>query len=225
MARSVRPLSLPCAVVVLLFSGCGPGPQISDVDLTRHDVTLRANDPTLTLEAHDLSASASGHSTSGVVVGSSGQGVTLSLTGDATSSTVTDSSGFFEFDGLADGTYQVTPEKAGYRFQPPSVAFTVRGSDLEEQNFIAFPQALAHGIAGMISRGPGLTVTVGLVGASLTTEAESTATGEFDFAGLPDGVYRLTPVLHGYSFTPPYLDVSVAGADVTGVEFMAHVAP
>jgi hypothetical protein len=225
MPRSVRSSSPLRFLAVVVLAACGPGPELGAIDLTRHDVTLSATAPTLTREAHEIGESANGHSTSGVVAGSSGPGVTLSLTGDASSSTVTDSTGFFRFDGLADGTYQVTPQKAGYRFQPPSVAFTVKGSDLEEQNFLAFPESIAHGVSGVISRAPGLTITVGLAGASLTTEAESTGAGEFEFQGLPDGVYRLTPALHGYSFTPPDLVVNVAGADVSGVEFMAHVEP
>ncbi|MFT3835640.1 MAG: DUF2012 domain-containing protein [Myxococcaceae bacterium] len=190
------------------------------MDLARHDVTLSPNDARLSREAHEIDEAAAGHSSSGVVAGSSGQGVTLSLSGTSTQETVTAADGSFRFDGLADGTYQVTPVKTGYRFQPASVSFTVRGKNVEEQNFLSFPMAIAHGISGVITHAPGFTISVGLIGYSLTTETQANQDGAFAFDGLPDGIYRLTPVLDGYTFTPDHLDITVAGADVSGVEFM-----
>lgn len=220
MPHSVRSLSPLCPLAVLVFAACGPAPAITDIDLARHDVTLSPNDARLSREAHEIDDAAAGHSSSGVVAGASGPGVTLSLTGSATQSTVTESDGFFHFDGLPDGTYQVTPQKTGYRFQPANVSFTVNGANVEEQNFLAFPMAIAHGISGLISHGPPFSIAVGLVGYSLTTEVQTNQEGEFAFAGLPDGVYRLTPVLDGYTFTPDHLDITVSGADVSGVEFI-----
>ncbi len=218
MPRSVRLQSLLFPAAVLVFAGCGPGPEMSGIDLTRHPVTL-SEDPRLTRAVDDNGGTAAGHSTSGKVLGSSGPGVTLSLTGNAQSSTVTDSAGHFQFDGLADGTYQVTPDKDGFRFMPASVVVTVNGSNVEEQNFVAFPVAIAHGISGTILHAPGLTITVGLVGPSLTTQVDASDSGTFDFEGLPDAAYRITPLLDGYTFTPDHLDVGVNGADVTGLEF------
>ncbi|RMF59287.1 MAG: T9SS C-terminal target domain-containing protein, partial [Bacteroidetes bacterium] len=44
-------------------------------------------------------------------------------------------SGNYAFTGLADGTYTITPSRAGYVFEPPSREVTVSGGDVTGQDF------------------------------------------------------------------------------------------
>lgn len=74
------------------------------------------------------------YSISGQLTGSSASDVTLTLSGDGTAETLTDESGNYTFDGLAAGSYTVTPTKANTAFNPTSSLVTVADSD-EETNF------------------------------------------------------------------------------------------
>jgi hypothetical protein len=47
--------------------------------------------------------------------------------------------------------------------------------------------------------------------------------GSYSFSSLIDGAYTVTPNLSGYSFTPPSTTVTISGANVTGVDFVASV--
>lgn len=78
------------------------------------------------------------HTISGTVSGAVAGGVTIRLT-DAdndTENTTTAAGGTYEFDGLADGTYTVTPVLAGYTFSPASRQIVIDGADMTA-NFIA----------------------------------------------------------------------------------------
>jgi predicted outer membrane repeat protein len=50
--------------------------------------------------------------------------------------------------------------------------------------------------------------------------ATTDSVGNFRFSQLPNGMYTLTPMLSGYSFTPPAKTITVAGATVTGQDFI-----
>src|SRR6202022_4045305 len=74
----------------------------------------------------NFAASAPTWSISGTITGTTG--VTVALSGAATASTTTDSSGNYSFSGLQNGSYTVTPTKAGFIFSPPNAAVTVNGA-------------------------------------------------------------------------------------------------
>jgi hypothetical protein len=63
------------------------------------------------------------------------QGVTINLTGAATANTTTDASGNYNFSGLANGSYTVTPSLTGYSFSPLSRPVTISGVDSPANNF------------------------------------------------------------------------------------------
>jgi len=72
------------------------------------------------------------HAISGTVSGAVAGGVTITLT-DAdndTDTTTTATGGTYAFDGLADGTYTVTPELTGYTFTPASQQVVIDGADM-----------------------------------------------------------------------------------------------
>ncbi len=76
-------------------------------------------------------------------------------------------------------------------------------------------------MSGMINpTAAGNGATVALSGAAnAATTADSS--GNYTFAGLPNGSYMVTPNHTGYSFTPGNQSATVNGADVTGVNFTA----
>jgi len=55
-----------------------------------------------------------------ITPGSGGSGATIKLSGAASASTTVNGSGAFTFSGLANGTYTLTPSRAGYTFSPTS---------------------------------------------------------------------------------------------------------
>jgi hypothetical protein len=62
-------------------------------------------------------------------------GVTVTLGGDSSSVTSTDRKGNYTFQGLASGTYTVTPDSTGYTFSPVSRMVTVSSTNVMNQNF------------------------------------------------------------------------------------------
>lgn len=77
------------------------------------------------------------HRISGTVSGAVTAGVTITLSGTPTRTTTSDAAGAWFFAGLADGSYTVTPGKAGYSFSPASRSVTVSGADVTAQDFTA----------------------------------------------------------------------------------------
>ncbi|OGS26047.1 MAG: hypothetical protein A2297_07580 [Elusimicrobia bacterium RIFOXYB2_FULL_48_7] len=68
-------------------------------------------------------------------------GIEMNLTGDVQKSTVTTTSGFYQFLNLAgNGNYLVTPESDDYSFVPVNANYSVIDTNKENQNFIAIPK-------------------------------------------------------------------------------------
>lgn len=74
---------------------------------------------------------------SGAVSGATLEGVTINLTGNASASATTDASGNFSFEGGENGTFTLTPVKAGYTFNPVSSVVVVSGASVTNINFVA----------------------------------------------------------------------------------------
>ncbi|EHO40279.1 Propeptide peptidase M4 and M36 [Caldithrix abyssi DSM 13497] len=67
-------------------------------------------------------------------------GVTVYLSGSATDSTVTNSTGYYAFTGLSDGTYTVKPYADGYTSSPDSVSnISVNQDTVSNVNFTLTP--------------------------------------------------------------------------------------
>lgn len=152
--------------------------------------------------------------------GSGLDGVTVTLTGDASDSVVTAGGGLYEFTGLNPGSYTVTPTKAGYTFDPTSAAVTIVGTDK-----IATTMAAVWNIAGTILDGasPIAGVTVTLTGdASDSTTTDGS--GNYEFTGLSNGNYTVTPTKASYVFSPTSSAEVVTGADVSGADFAGYTS-
>ncbi len=139
------------------------------------------------------------------------------MSGNSSGTTTADSSGNFSFTGLANGTYTVTPSKAGIVFTPASQTVTVSNASVSGVNFTSFS------ISGTVSpSGSGTTLALsGTASGTATTDAS----GSFSFAGLANGTYTLTPSKVGYTFTPATQTVTISGASVAGVGFTATAIP
>jgi uncharacterized protein DUF1566/carboxypeptidase family protein/SdrD B-like protein len=69
------------------------------------------------------------YSISGTVSGVVASGVTLNLAGAATTSVAAEAPGYYSFNGLAAGSYVVTPSVSGYTFDPTSKYVTITVAD------------------------------------------------------------------------------------------------
>jgi parallel beta-helix repeat protein len=101
---------------------------------------ITSNDPdTATIGIPLMGGIIAGHIISGRVTsnGTGLSGVSMSLSGSAVSSTSTDSDGNYTFTGLQNGSYTITPSKAGYTINPASLTVTLDGANMTSQNFIA----------------------------------------------------------------------------------------
>lgn len=162
-------------------------------------------------------------SLSGTVSGAVAQNVLITLSGDNTGSALTDSSGNFNFSGLAAGSYTMTPSLAGDIFSPVSTAVTMpSGANLSANNFTASANAAATSrLSGTVSGAVAQDVTITLSGAN-TGSVVTDANGNYSFTGLLAGNYLVTPSLAGHIFSPLNNAVTTnSGVDVTVGNFTA----
>ena len=154
-------------------------------------------------------------------------GVTMTLTGASSATITTDPYNFFEFSGLANGNYTITPSKTGFTFSPTSSTQTVSDEDLTGVTFTATPvQAGTHSISGNV-----VADNNGLIGITMTLSGASSATtttdnvGNYTFTGLDNGSYTITPSKTGFTFSPADNTQTLTGQDITGVNFIATATP
>ena len=65
--------------------------------------------------------------------------VTMALAGDFSDTVYTNGSGYYEFDGLLEGNYTVTPTKLTWRFEPDHRSYTPLNSNQIDQNYTGIP--------------------------------------------------------------------------------------
>ena len=150
----------------------------------------------------------------------SGSTVTLSLSGATVATATADATGTYTFNGLANGSYTVTPTKSGYTFSPTSAAANVSNANVTVAAFTitAIPTYSITGTITPAASGTGSTVTLSLSGATVAT-ATADATGTYTFNGLANGSYTVTPTKSGYTFSPTNAAANVSNANVTMAAF------
>jgi hypothetical protein len=74
----------------------------------------------------------------------SGSPATLTLSGTAGATTSTDSTGKYQFSGLANGSYVVAPSRSGYVFSPSTASVSVSGANVSGVNFTATTAPVSH---------------------------------------------------------------------------------
>ena len=159
------------------------------------------------------------YSISGTVAlgGSPLQGVTVTLSGTSSATTTTYGDGSYTFGGLANGSYTVTPSKAGYTFNPASIAVKFTGTNSTGNNFTATASPI-YSIGGTVTGSSisGVLLTLGGTSSATTT---TDANGNYTFAGITNGSYTVTPSMAGYIFNPVSTAVKISGANSTGNNF------
>ena len=129
--------------------------------------------------------------------------------GSNQSFTITPEIGYYIVDVLVDGSS--VGAMANYAFNNVTANHTISATF-----------ALTHTISGKVTlAGSGLGgVTVNLTGA-VTVTTTTNETGDYSFTGLANGNYTVTPSSANDTFTPPYRNISVSGADINGQNFTA----
>jgi len=153
----------------------------------------------------------------------SGATVTLSQSGTTIATVTADSSGNYSFSNVANGTYTVTPSKAGFTFSPPSQQVTVNGANVTVPAFTATPVAVTWSISGAITptaSGSGATMRLTQSGTTIAT-VTADSSSNYSFANVANGTYTVTPSKAGFTFSPANQLVTVNGANVTVPAFTA----
>lgn len=95
-----------------------------------------------------ITASGCPCSIGGNISGSGGNTATVTLSGTASATVTADTSGNYIFNGLANGTYTVTPSKSGFIFNPTSQGITIAGASKTGVNFGSTAQlAIAQAVS------------------------------------------------------------------------------
>ena len=152
-------------------------------------------------------------------------GVSVALSGAASTTTTTDASGNYQFTGLANGAYTITPTLAGETFSPTSLSVTVSGASLSAENFTA--AAVTYTLTGLVQTSNGGAVsgvTLQLSGAASATQTSNTS-GQYSFANLAAGSYTVTPTLAGYTFAPTSAQVTISNTNLSATTFVATATP
>jgi hypothetical protein len=145
----------------------------------------------------------------------SGTTATVSLSGATNTTVTTDSSGNYNFAGVLNGNYTVTPSGPALIFQPPNKTVTVSGASVSGVNFAA-TAVQTYTVSGTISNLSGVTVTA--TGSSSPFTTTTGPSGAYSFS-LPSDTYKITPSMPGYIFSPASQTITVVNAPVSGVNF------
>jgi len=151
-------------------------------------------------------------SVTGTVGGLGGPGSTVTLSGNSAATTTADPSGNFEFDGLANGSYVVTPSANGYLYTPATQNATINNA--HALGLVFNSNAGSFTISGTISGPGGTGALVNLTGAATATTFAD-PTGAFSFPGVTDGSYTVSASSSGYLMTPASQSVTVLSGNAT----------
>lgn len=141
-------------------------------------------------------------------------------------SVVTNSQGNYIFPDVEPGNYRVTPDNPSYTFSPTFREFTVDDEPVTLGDFQATINT--YTVSGRVSdNGTGManvTVTLTLNAEPGTTRQTTTnGNGNYSFANVEPGTYRVTPTLEDYLMVPDYRDIVVSGGNVSNVDFEANI--
>ena len=152
------------------------------------------------------------------------QGVTMRLTSSSGIKTTTSAGdGTYSFAGLANGSYTVVPSRAGYAFEPVSLAVGVSNANAAGKNVRATTSIVAtHSATGVVSGAVANNVMLTLNG-NATGSVFTDSNGKYVITGLPAGTYTLTPSLAGYSFGPA-ITITITSLDAELNNFVSAIA-
>jgi len=151
--------------------------------------------------------------------------IKVSLDGKGKDEQITDSKGTFQFKGLSNGEYTLSPDSKLFTFTPEYINITISNSEKDDNIFkaeyIKDKELATITISGGVFKqkqgmeGVNVYITDGTTNiSSIKTDSR----GEFTFRNLKPGSYRLTPRKTDYSFTPETLDLEVSNDTVDNYE-------
>lgn len=153
--------------------------------------------------------------------GTRAAGVTVTLSGAAAGTTTTAANGTFVFNNLGNGSYRVTPSMAGFAFIPAGRTVTINGADVNRL-IIKRNAVGTFSISGVVKRnaaGAGAGgVTMSLTGPAAAKKLTAT-NGTYTFGNLANGTYTVTPSQIGFTFRPVKRNITINGANVSGMNF------
>lgn len=164
---------------------------------------------------------------SGRVTNSAGVGVLgvrIESSGAIADGVLTNQEGFYTLPSVPNGSYVITPDKDGVVFSPVARSVTVNGASVGGVNFSATGGDAGFGIYRITGR---ITNSAGqpLPGVRIECTGEvvdgvlTDANGVYAISRVAPGTYIVTPDLDHTKFTPERASVTVANANVGGVNF------
>ena len=133
--------------------------------------------------------------------------------------TQTSTNGEYRFADVANGTYTITPQAAGFEWNPPTRTVQIgQSSHLSGADFIGLR---APSISGRLTNGngagiPNVTIRLTQSGGGAAITAQSNANGFYGFEALPAGTYGVVPALNATLFSPPFLSATVSASKGIG---------
>ncbi|HKQ38078.1 MAG TPA: carboxypeptidase regulatory-like domain-containing protein, partial [Verrucomicrobiae bacterium] len=147
--------------------------------------------------------------------------VTVRAEGNFTNISVsTDADGNYIFPSLRNDFYKLTPSKTGQGFDPQSYDVDLTAD--ARRDFVAFPGFSISGRvidANTLVGIPDIQVNVNT---PQITPTLTDTNGFFNFTGLREGDYTVTPLFRGYDMSPTARQLSLGPTNATSVTFLAR---
>jgi hypothetical protein len=151
--------------------------------------------------------------------------------GNATAlrSTITSSTGTYQFVDVTTGTYSIAVQTQGLIFAQNPIRVNVSSANLTNVNFDGIPQTVqvsgtVLGANGTLTPAPVVTARLLVAGSTSVITTTANATGQYVF-NLEQGIYRIAPQpIAGLIFAPGSVEITVTGASIGGVNFTASTA-
>jgi predicted outer membrane repeat protein len=139
-----------------------------------------------------------------------------------------DSSGYYNFDHIAEGQHVLVATSVAYSFTPLSRDVTVSDADVTGQDFTGTPLSLSgristsggaalSGVSVALSRTDGGALPPGVSSPVMTNSA-----GYYTFKNLLYGSYIVTPTLNRYAMNPQSKTVIMDSGSVSGQNFIGR---
>ena len=131
----------------------------------------------------------------------------------------TGADGQYRFSDVPNGRYTITPQAAGFEWNPPTRSLQLsQSSTISGADFIGLR---APSISGRLinSSGAGIpNVTMRLTrsGGGAAVTAQSNSNGYYGFEALEAGTYGVVPSMNGVLFSPPFLPATVSATKGVG---------
>ncbi|MFC1566743.1 carboxypeptidase regulatory-like domain-containing protein [bacterium] len=154
-------------------------------------------------------------------IGTTIAGAIVSLSGQTVVTCTTDSNGYYEFTGLARGSYTLVPYHESYVFTP-QYKFYYLTADQTNQNF--YGTQSTYSISGYLKNGSSNAIvgsTVTLSGAASKT-CVTNANGYYTFTNLPKDDYTITCAYGNCTFMPAKRTYSQLNSDQVNQNFTAQ---